>query len=144
MMLLFTCVAVFRKRFQSSKPNYDSSSTLREGTWFNLVPNDSSDMTHKPYEFENRSDMHLIQNPSFSQPMTHNRQSINQSPSTYAVRYAPCSIPSTVPTYTSYPKHEFGTNIHEYSEIGSITADSGRGDSLNGIIQEQHYAQVTY
>ena len=139
MMLLFTCVAVFRKRFQSSKPNYDSSSTLREGTWFNLVPNDSSDMTHKPYEFENRSDMHLIQNQNFSQPT---RQSINQSP-TYAVRYAPCSIPSTVPTYTSYPKHEFG---HEYSEIGSITADSGRGDSLNGcnIIQEQHYAQVTY
>ena len=150
MMLLFTCVAVFRKRFQASKPNYTSSSTLREGTWFNLVPNDS-EIQKGPYDFENRSEMHLVQN-NFAQVSPSHRPLTSQN--SFAVRYAPCSIPSYTTcgkmSYNSQnlpvTKHaEFG---HEYSEIGSITADSGRGDSLNGcntgIIEEQHYAQVTY
>ena len=53
----------------------------------------------------------------------------------------PSFAPKMPPSPTYPQKYEFE---NEYSEIGSVTADSGRGDSLTGHFDEKHYAQVTY
>ena len=138
MILLFgTIVAICCscKRFQ--KRTYSQASTTsRNGTWdFNLVPNNGSTANHEIRYVQNRSDKVLLHNVGFSKPVL---------PSTTSLPTFQPAVPLPPTPTNSHPyqpnKYEFG---NEYSEIGSITADSGRGDSLNNF-DEKHYAQVTY
>ena len=59
----------------------------------------------------------------------------------------PSPTPVSAVSLPSYKRSYPGTKVdynNEYSEIGSITADSGRGDSLTDNTDEKHYAQVAY
>ena len=152
MMLVFVCAFLLRKRFRSSKQNYsDATSTMREGAWTIVPQHNDVQLTknNRNYDTENRADF-LLQNPLFQMTPSHHlpSQYSNNAP-TYSYvasvpSYASCTRFTSQSSYSQIPKTkntEFG---HEYSEIGSITADSGRGDSLNGNNDEKHYAQINY
>ena len=111
------CCMCLRKRFNDkSKHDYTSTPTMSDGTWFNLVPNQAE---LKNFRQGSRTDCVYLQKDKIER---------KRSTSTIANSYY---VPSNCAT----------SKFHEYSEIGSIMADSGRGESLS---DEKHYAQVQY
>lgn len=154
-LVIFVCVT--RKRFRRDKRSvmsYNSSSTLRDGTWFNLIPNArdgqfnhaQSNIVHSNHQL---LDQGLLPH---RQPFLDNRTNdlyvknhfANLTPSPLSpAHHASNSFASFYPpqqaTRPVLGKMEFG---HEYSEIGSITADSGRGESVEG--EKTDYAELSY
>ena len=150
MMVIFVCILLVRKRFRNSKKRYqETTTTMRDGAW-TIVPNGNQLHPGSNYDGSNRGDF-LLPNPLFQMTPTPtpttNHYSKHGAPTySYVASVPSCGYASSrgMRSQSSYAQigtknNEFG---HEYSEIGSITADSGRGDSLNGNNDEKHYAQV--
>ena len=126
LFLVILCIFLIVPRSKNSDKNYegqsyDGTTIYRDGTFVNLVP--SPNYSTGPS---------IVSNPSKFSAHSH-------------IDYV---LPAQAyPQYSYQPKmlsnpfpknNEFG---HEYSEIGSITADSGRGESLT---ENDHYAQLVH
>ena len=90
---------------------------MSDGTWFNLVPSQGD-------SYNRRNECVYLQQ--------HTKSSQSGSSIVNSVHYGQPTVTSSYAT---------GKQFHEYSEIGSIMADSGRGESLT---EEKHYAQIRY
>ena len=88
---------------------------MSDGTWFNLVPS--------------QAELNSFSRQQSRSECVYVKSEAHRSGSTIvnSAHYGPS-------TYTT-------GKFHEYSEIGSIMADSGRGESLS---EEKHYAQIRY
>ena len=147
-MIILVCVVLVRKRFRNSKKRFqETTSTMRDGAW-TIVPNHGQSSYS---DASNRGD-YLLPNPLFQMTPTNHYSNHGAPTYSYVASVPSCSVgyasSRRMNSQSSYAQigtknNEFG---HEYSEIGSITADSGRGDSLNGIQSDdkQIYAQVNY
>ena len=161
LVILVIFIFVTRKRFRRAKSrsvaSYNSASTLRDGTWFNLIPN-TRDGGHFATQSNIVSNHHQIVDSGLA--VAHHHQFDNRANELYAKNhfiqvppppFTPVSLPARCPSNNfgtfyqgqnaqrSRKNVEFG---HEYSEIGSITADSGRGESVEG--EKTDYAELTY
>ena len=157
-LIISVFVLVCRKNpcHSSDKTNYgacsyNSASTLRDGTWFNLIPHQHRD-TYNTGKIVSNHQIPEPVYPGMPSPDNRNQEIFIKFPS--PGQYSP-GIPPTLPARRSSEsylpflpssgknsgsrKMEFG---HEYSEIGSIAADSGRGESLEG--EKTDYAELNY
>ena len=139
--------------------SYNSASTLRDGTWFNLIPHQHRENTGYTggisYNSGKIVSNHQLADPVYpGMPSPDNRKHEIfmkfPTPGQYSPGISP-PVPGSRASESYLPflpssgknsgnrKMEFG---HEYSEIGSIAADSGRGESLEG--EKTDYAELNY
>ena len=123
-IVIFTCVIMLRKRFRMApKSHYDPSTAT---TTLRLIPSRAtSSVKYSTNSYLQRSDILIRSHP----PPVRNLSAVSHVTSN--------SFNTGYYFQGSSPKKEFG---HEYSEIGSMTADSGNGDSLEG--DKPSYAEL--
>ncbi|CAG5108711.1 Oidioi.mRNA.OKI2018_I69.chr1.g3920.t1.cds [Oikopleura dioica] len=126
LFLVILCVFLVVSRSNRSDKNfegqsYDGTTIYRDGTFVNLVP--SPNYSTGPSIVTNQSRFTQHSHVDYVLP---------------AQSYPQYSYQPKLVANPSQKINEFG---HEYSEIGSITADSGRGESLT---ENDHYAQLVH
>jgi hypothetical protein len=124
-IVIFTCVCMLRKRFRM-KPKFSHYEPSTAHTTLRLIPSRAnSSTTNTNNSYLSRNDMIVRSAP----PPTRN---ISQ-----ASHITSKSFQNGYFYAENSPNKEFG---NEYSEIGSITADSGHGESLEG--DKPSYAEI--
>ena len=121
-IVIFVCVIMLRRRFRMNPKNHQYESSTATTT-LRLIPSRATSANYASNSYLQRSDI-LVRVPPARNLSAASHVTANSYNNAYYYS-------------NSSPKKESG---HEYSEIGSMTADSGNGESLEG--DKPSYAEL--
>ena len=131
-LVVLTCCLVLRKRFRIRKPKFSTyaNSTTTTTTTLRFIPSRApSSVKYATNPYNQRTDNIIANYP----PNTHQERLLSNASHVTTTSYGNgVFIQGSPPSGKDY--------THEYSEIGSVTADSGNGDSLEG--DKPSYAEL--